>query len=224
MDDTEKSLTDVSDGVTELTEKLSLRGEYPFFAMMDRMQYINRWGLMRNNKTENIKEHSMDVAMVSHALALLRNMRDSQKGVNPFVVVGLAMFHDATEIITGDLPTPIKYKNSEITRSFKEIESQAADTLLTLLPESLRDSYEPLLLPDMENEEIRDAVLLIKAADKICAYIKCIVEESSGNREFSVAKETLAEAVRKMELPEADIFMQYFIPSYGQTLDQISRS
>ena len=197
---------------------------FSFFAMLDRMQYINRWGLMRNTKTENNKEHTMDVAVVSHALVLIRNrfFPGSEPAIDPLFAAAVGLFHDATEIITGDLPTPVKYKNREITSSYKEIEKQAKERLLTLLPNELRDDYRRLFSPDMANPVESAAVELVKAADKICAYIKCVLEEKAGNREFCVAKEAIYEAILKINLPEVDYFMEHFVPSYGQTLDQIS--
>lgn len=198
--------------------------KYSFFAMIDRMQYINRWGLMRNNRTENIKEHSLDVAMVAHALATIRNtiVPGGRSNVDPLLVMGIALFHDASEIITGDLPTPIKYHNPEIMNAYKIVEAQASETLLNLLPAEMRGEYRRLFCPDLSSEAERDAHVLVKAADRICAFIKCISEENSGNREFLSAKQTILETINAIGLPEAKYFMNHFIPSYGMTLDQIS--
>jgi len=198
--------------------------KYSFFAMIDRMQYINRWGLMRNNRTENIKEHSLDVAMVAHALATIRNtiVPEGRAIIDPLLVMGIALFHDATEIITGDLPTPIKYHNPEIMNAYKIVEEQAAETLLSLLPEEMRGEYRRLFCPDPSDEMERDSRALAKAADRICALIKCISEEKSGNREFLSAKQTILESIDAIKLPEVIYFMNHFIPSYGMTLDQIS--
>ncbi len=197
---------------------------FPFFAMLDRMQYINRWGLMRNNRTENIKEHSMDVAMVAHALATIRNQlfRDPNTETDPLLVIGIALFHDASEIITGDLPTPIKYRNPEIMNAYKRLEDQAAEQLLLLLPEEMRGEYRRLFCPDLSNPREAEANRLVKAADRICAYIKCVSEEKSGNTEFISAKATILESIMNLGLPEADYFMANFVPAYGMTLDQIS--
>src|SRR5665647_321590 len=191
--------------------------QYSFYAMLDRMQYINRWGLMRNNRTENIKEHSMDVAIVAHALAVIRNTicLNARQKVDPQFVMGVAMLHDATEIITGDLPTPIKYRNPEITRAYKNVEGQAADKLLSLLPEVLRGEYRDLFLPDLSDPLKEESHKLVKAADRICAYIKCITEESSGNKEFSSAKMSIYESICKLDFPEVRYFMKHFIPAYG---------
>lgn len=179
---------------------------------------------MRNNRTENIKEHSLDVAMVAHALATIRNtiVPGERPNVDPLLVMGIALFHDASEIITGDLPTPIKYHNPEIMNAYKIVEEQASETLLNLLPEEMRGEYRRLFCPDLSNEAEKEARILVKAADRICALIKCISEEESGNREFVSAKKTILETINVIELPEVKYFMNHFIPSYGMTLDQIS--
>ena len=196
---------------------------FSFFAMLDRMQYIHRWGLMRNHQQENIKEHTMDVVVISHALAMIRNQffLDGRSPVDEAKTVLTALFHDATEIITGDLPTPIKYRNNEIKRVYKEIEGQAAESLLALLPENMQQWYRPLLTPDLQKDA--DVISLVKAADKICAYIKCIIEESVGNQEFIYAKKTIRVDIEKIDLPEVAYFMAHFTDAYGQTLDQNSK-
>ena len=189
-----------------------------FFAMLSRMKYINRWGLMRNTQSENIAEHSLDVAVLAHALALLRTRRfgvpcDAERAA----VLGL--FHDATEIITGDLPTPVKYHSPEIRRAYGEVESLAADRLLAMLPADLRGDYAPLLAGGAPGDE---ALLpLVKAADKISAVIKCIEERKTGNREFLAAEETLRRTIAEMRLPEADVFLTEFLPAYEQSLDEL---
>lgn len=187
-----------------------------FFAMLSRMKYINRWGLMRNTQSENIAEHSLETAYIAHALAVIREKRfgvpcDAERAAL------LAMFHDCTEIITGDMPTPIKYHSPEIRRAYREVEALAAGNLLSLLPEDLRPAYEPIF--DEEREE--DAALrpLIKAADKLSAIIKCIEERKTGNREFMAAEEGLRRAVADMELSEAQVFMEEFLPAYEQSID-----
>jgi len=199
--------------------------EDSFYAMLDRMQYINRWGLMRNNRTENLKEHCMDVAVVAHALAAIRNniCLNGRQKVDPMYVMGVGLLHDASEIITGDMPTPVKYFNSEITQAYKKIEGEATETLLSLLPGQLRAEYRGLLCPDPSDPAEREAHRLVKAADRICAYIKCITEESSGNHEFSSAKASICESIGKLDFPEVAYFMEHFIPAYGMTLDQISK-
>ena len=199
---------------------------YGFFAMLDRMQYINRWGLMRNSRLENIKEHSFDVAIIAHALAVIHNDMNREKGgimTDPFKVQAYALYHDCTEIITGDLPTPLKYKNDIIKSAYKEVEDEAARTLSGLLPEFMRASYLELLAPSKNTDEEVITMRLVKAADRISAYLKCVSEESLGNKEFSSAKETIRETIDKIDLPEVRYFMDNFVPSYGMTLDDISK-
>ncbi|SCW35885.1 5'-deoxynucleotidase [Ruminococcaceae bacterium YRB3002] len=195
---------------------------YGFFAMLDRMQYIARWGLMRNSRTENIKEHSFDVAVIAQCLALMYNRNHKDSTIDPYQAAAYGLYHDCTEILTGDLPTPIKYRNKEITKAYKEVESEAAETLVSLLPEDLRTEYLDLLDPQYLGDNGKEMKKIVKAADKIAAYIKCIRERSSGSMEFSSAQETLREAIEKMELPEADEFMERFVPPFGYTLDQLN--
>lgn len=202
--------------------------EYGFFAMLDRMQYIGRWALMRNSRTENIKEHSFDVAVIAHCLTILHNRfeKDNEGAIlpDPYKVQAYALYHDCTEILTGDLPTPIKYRNKEITRAYKEVESEAAASLVELLPEDseMRAEYLELLDPSQNTEEEKLMHKLVKAADKIAAYIKCLREESTGNAEFAAAKESTGRIIREMKMPEVDYFMEHFVPSYGYTLDKIT--
>lgn len=210
---------------TLISSAANEKKEFSFYAMLDRMQYINRWGLMRNNRIENLKEHSMDVAIVAHALAAIRNcicLGDRQK-VDPLYVMGIAILHDASEIITGDLPTPIKYRNPEITQAYKKVEGQATDTLLSLLPEAMHAEYRELFCPDRSDPIKDEAYHLVKAADRICAYSKCITEENSGNHEFSSAKMTILASIEKLDYPEVAYFMEHFMPAYGMTLDEISK-
>ncbi|MBO7451552.1 MAG: 5'-deoxynucleotidase [Clostridiales bacterium] len=197
--------------------------EYGFFAMVDRMQYINRWGLMRNSRTENIKEHSFDVALIAHALTVIHNENNKDSKLNPYKVQAYALYHDCTEIITGDLPTPIKYKNDIIKKAYKEVEQEAAETLSSLLPEFMQDEYLELLAPKQETEEDKLIHKLVKAADRISAYLKCISEENFGNREFVSAKEEIYKTIMNIDLPEVRYFMEKFVPAYGMTLDEISK-
>ena len=202
--------------------------EYGFFAMLDRMQYIGRWALMRNSRTENIKEHSFDVAVIAHCLTLLHNKfeKDNEGAIllDPYKVQAYALYHDCTEILTGDLPTPIKYRNKEITKAYKEVEKEAAASLVELLPddEEMRAEYMELLAPDITGEEQILIHKLVKAADKIAAYIKCLREESTGNAEFSAAKEATGKTISEMDMPEVRYYMEHFVPSYGYTLDKIT--
>ena len=191
-----------------------MKAKFHFFSMISRMKYINRWGLMRNTKQENLSEHSLETAVVAQALALIGKKRFN-KNIDENLVASAALFHDASEIITGDLPTPIKYNSPEIRNSYKEIELNAAKRLINSLPDDLKGSYEALLLP--KDEEIEK---YIKAADKISAIIKCVEEKKSGNREFLSAEKTLRETVASLNMPEAEIFMEEFLPSFELSLDE----
>lgn len=191
---------------------------YNFFAYMARMKYITRWSLMRNSVNENIQEHSHMVAVLAHALAVIR--RDVFGGkADPEACACAALFHDATEIFTGDLPTPIKYFDPEIRSAYHRVEEAAAEKLLGMLPEELRGAYEPLL-----REEDGEVRAMVKAADKLAAYLKCREELAAGNSEFADAeKETLA-LLRAMEMPEVDWFLTNFAGAFGLTLDGLQRS
>ncbi len=180
------------------------------------MKYINRWSLMRNTINENISEHSLEVAFIAHALALIRNKRFGGN-VDPERCALLAMYHDTTEIITGDLPTPIKYYSREIKGAYDEIEKKAEKTLLSYLPDDLREYYEPLFSPTEEEKELWK---IVKGADKLSALIKCIEERKMGNSDFASAEKSTLENVRKMGLPEVDVFLDEFIPAYYLTLDE----
>ncbi len=181
------------------------------------MKYINRWGLMRSTKEENVSEHSLDVAMIAHALATIQNKR-LEKDIDANKVVLYAMYHDATEILTGDLPTPVKYFNPAIRTAYKEVELSASKGLLNMLPEDFQEVYEPALIPKEEDSDIWKT---IKAADKISAYIKCIEEEKSGNREFVKAKQALQKEMDSMDRQDVRIFMDEFFEGYGLTLDEM---
>ncbi len=191
-------------------------GQDSFFAMISRMKYITRWGLMRNTREENLCEHTLETAVLAHALATLRNRRFGGR-VNADRAALLALYHDASEIITGDLPTPIKYFNPEIKESYKQVEHLANEQLLSLLPEDLREDYRPLLQP---KEEDRELLLLCKAADKLSALIKCIQERATGNQEFAQAEEATVRAIHDLNLPEAECFLAEFIPAYTRSLDE----
>lgn len=185
-----------------------------FFAMLGRMKYITRWGLMRSIRRESLSEHTLDVAFIAHALAVIKNKRFGGE-VNVEKVVLYALYHDATEIITGDLPTPVKYYNKEIKDSYKQLEAKARQRLASLLPDDMRGEFEPYLdHGDAETERI------VKAADKLSALIKCNEEEQMNNREFSCAKESVLKAIEDMDMPELRVFMDEFLPSYGLSLDE----
>lgn len=184
-----------------------------FYATLSRMKNIYRWGLMRNTRQENLSEHSLEVAFVAHALAVIRNKRFSGS-CDPCFVATAAMFHDTSEIITGDLPTPIKYYNSEIRDAYKQIESVADKRLIESLPEDMREAFIGLYKPDVET------AALIKAADKISALIKCTEELQSGNREFASAQASTLKAIHELNLPEAEVFLDEFMESFSLTLDE----
>ena len=189
-----------------------------FYAMLSRMKYINRWGLMNNTKYENISEHSQQVAVLSHCLVLIHNKRFGGS-LDPERAALLAIFHDATEIITGDMPTPIKYANPEIRDVYKQVESSAADRLLSMLPEDFREDFRSVLLPqtgkDLELEPF------VKAADRFSALIKCIEEMRMGNDEFRMAMATIEKSIHEMNMPEAEVFFEEFLPSFSLALDEI---
>ncbi len=182
---------------------------YSFFALLSRMKYINRWGLMRNARQENLCEHTLEVTYIAHALALM-------SGVEPSRAVFCALYHDCSEIITGDLPTPIKYDNPEIRKNYREIERTAEKRLLSALPKELSKEYESCFFE--EDEQVRK---LVKAADKLSALLKCVEEIQMGNRDFLSAREAQLSALKAMKLPAVDQFLEQFLPSYERTLDEL---
>lgn len=186
-----------------------------FYAMMSRMKNIYRWGLMRNTRQENLSEHSLEVAFVAHALAIINNTRLGGT-VNPDKVAVAAMYHDTTEIITGDMPTPIKYYNCDIKKVYKDIEKIAENRLIEKLPQDFKEEFSKIYNPQ------EDIARLVKAADKISALIKCIEEANMGNREFSKAEESTRNAIKELKCQEADIFMEEFLESYSLSLDELN--
>ncbi len=196
---------------------------YPFFALLNRMKYIDRWALMRNSRNENLSDHSLDVAMIAHALCVIGNKRyDRNLNADRAALVGL--YHDASEIITGDMPTPVKYYGDEIHDAYKKVEAVAESRLLSKLPSDIRPDYESIFCPTDDPDETYMRQL-VKAADKLSAYIKCIEEESGGNGEFKTAKESTLKSLDNMcsEMPEVRDFMHEFMPAYGDTLDELLR-
>jgi 5'-deoxynucleotidase len=187
------------------------------FAYLSRMRFIQRWGLMRNTYPENIQEHSLRVAMIAHALAIIRN-RLFGGAVDPERTAVLALYHDAGEVLTGDLPAPVKYFNPEIKTAYKAIEAAAARKLLAMVPEGLRADYEPLFLGAEADRAHRE---LVAAADKLCAYMKCLEEMGAGNHEFAKAEKALRASVEALELPEVRHFVDVFLPSFRLTLDEL---
>jgi 5'-deoxynucleotidase len=186
-----------------------------FFAYLSRMKFIKRWGLMHNTYVENVQEHSLRVAQIAHALALVRN-RLYGGSVDANRVAVLALYHDAGEVLTGDLPSPIKYFNPDIQKAYHAIESSAAERLLKMVPEELETDYREALRPPVSEE-----VAIVKAADKLCAYIKCLEETAAGNKEFSKAEAALEKTVTELELPEVRYFLETFVPSFRLTLDEL---
>ena len=187
-----------------------------FYALLGRMRYITRWGLMRNTFSENIQEHSHQVAVLAHALALIRREILHLPGPDPDRCAVAALYHDASEILTGDLPTPIKYYNPDIKDAYKQVEHIAGNRLLEMLPEALREIYTTLV---MESDE--DLNPIVKAADKLSAYIKCVEEQKAGNTEFDSAAEQTMQALHAMDRPELEWFLDQCLPAFSKNLDQL---
>ena len=188
---------------------------HSFFAYIFRMRYIARWALMRNTRTENVEEHSYEVAVLAHALAVIG--RDVfHKELDPDKIAVAALFHDAPEIITGDMPTPVKYYNPEIKTAYRQVEAVAQDKLLSMLPPELVPAYEPLV-----RESDQSIGLCVKAADKLSAYIKCVEELKAGNAEFKKAAEQTMAALKEMGMEELDWFIERFLPAFSLTLDEL---
>ncbi len=187
-----------------------------FFAMVSRMKYIDRWALMRNTEKESLDSHSKEVAVIAHALAVIGNKRFG-KSYNADRAAVLGLYHDAHEIITGDMPTPVKYDNEVLTTAFKAVEEAANEKLASKLPEDLRDAFKALLTGD-DDEELKP---LVKVADKLSALIKCIDERKAGNTEFKEAEEATRQRIIDADVPEANVFLNEFIPAYELTLDKL---
>jgi 5'-deoxynucleotidase len=186
---------------------------YSFFAMLSRMKYIDRWALMRNTENENLDSHSKEVAVIAHALAVIGNVRLG-KSYNADSAAVLGLFHDSHEIITGDMPTPVKYHNPEIRDAYKKVEKIAEKKLIDMLPEDMKPTFTALYEPEDYVSKI------IKAADRISALIKCIEETEMGNKEFKEAKRSIEKSVKDLKMPEADIFLDEFIDGFSLTLDE----
>ncbi|MBQ9210078.1 MAG: 5'-deoxynucleotidase [Clostridia bacterium] len=189
---------------------------YSFFAYLSRLKLINRWSLMRNTQPENDAEHSLQVAMIAHAIAVLGRDRYGRQ-VNPEHVLTLAVYHDATEVMTGDLPTPVKYYSDDLRGAYHHLEDLSADRLLNLLPEEMRPAFAPCL--KQEKGYDRD---IVKAADKISAYIKCLEEQRAGNREFDYAANNIHQTLESIEYPEVKDFLLEFLPAFSMTLDELN--
>lgn len=189
-----------------------------FFAYLSRMKFIKRWSLMYSSMEENIMEHSHQVAVIAHCLGVINN-KEFGGTADPEKCAMLALYHEISEVITGDLPTPIKYFNSQINSAYKELETLACRKLLSMLPENIREEYEKYALPDTESCEYK----LMKGADKLAAYIKCIEELKGGNTEFAKAESAIRKMLECHELPEVVYFYNKFIPSYKKSLDELDR-
>ena len=189
---------------------------YAFFAYLSRLKLISRWSLMRNTLPENDAEHSLQVAMIAHAIAVIGLTRYS-RDVDPEHVLSLAVYHDATEVMTGDLPTPVKYHNDELRGAYRRLEDVSADRLLSLLPGDLKPAFSPYLKQSAGYD--RDVV---KAADRISAYIKCLEEKRAGNREFDYAAENVKKSIDAIGLPEVNDFLTDFLPAFEMTLDELN--
>ena len=192
---------------------------FKFFAFINRMKYIKRWSLMRSVREENIMEHSQQVAVVAHALALIKNKIYNGK-VDVAKVVMLAQYHEVGEVITGDLPTPIKYFNPEIKAAYKDLEQIACKRILNTLPESLKSDYEEFILPDTTTYEYK----LVKAADRLSAYLKCVEEIKAGNSEFKKAKTSIGNELKKIEMEEVQYYLKEFAPAFELALDELDLS
>jgi 5'-deoxynucleotidase len=190
---------------------------YSFGAMLSRMKYIDRWALMRNSTKENISEHSLEVAMIAHLLAVIGRVRFG-KDLDADKAALIGIYHDSTEIITGDMPTPIKYYSDEMRDTFKEIEDLAAIQLLAMLPDDIREEYEDLFFAREQDDYLWK---LVKGADKISALIKCVEEEKAGNTEFANAKKMTKKSIDAMDLEEVAVFFDEFFPAYLKTLDEL---
>ena len=187
-----------------------------FYALLGRMRYITRWGLMRNSFSENIQEHSHQVAVLAHALALIRREVLRLPAPDPDRCAVAALYHDSTEILTGDLPTPIKYYSPEIRDAYKQVEHIAGEQLLDMLPQQLRQCYVDLIHEN--NDEI---AYIVKAADKLSAYIKCVEEQKAGNKEFETAASQTMASMHAMERPELEWFIYHCLPAFSRNLDEL---
>ena len=189
---------------------------YPFFAYLSRLRLISRWSLMRNTQPENDAEHSLQVAMIAHALAVIARDRYG-RAVDPEHVLSLAVYHDATEVMTGDLPTPVKYHSEELRGAYRRLENLSADRLLALLPEDMFPAFEPYM-----KQAPGESRVLVKAADRISAYIKCLEEQRAGNHEFDYAAENIRASIDALDLPEVRDFLRDFLPAFSMTLDELN--
>lgn len=193
-----------------------MREEFDFYAYLMRMKYIKRWALMRSTSEENIMEHSWEVAVIAHALAIIKNEKFGGK-VDEYKTLCLAVYHETSEVVTGDLPTPIKYFNREINSAYKSLEKDANERLIAKLPEELQNRYREFILDDPSSEEHK----LMKYADRICAYIKCLEELKVGNKEFLKAKESIGKELSNADDEAVKYFIKNVLPTFSKTLDEL---
>ena len=190
--------------------------DYDFYSYLFRMKYIKRWALMRSLVEENIMEHSWEVSVVAHSIAMIKNALFDGK-VDEYKTLCLAIYHETSEVLTGDLPTPIKYFNKEINSAYKDLEKKAAEKLVLTLPEPLRSKYSAFVMDDPESEEHK----IMKAADRICAYIKCAEEVKSGNKEFVKARDGIRKEIKSIDDDAVRFFVKEILPSFEKTLDEL---
>lgn len=193
---------------------------FHFFAMLSRLKFIQRWSLMRNTQIETLSDHTVQVAFIAHSLAVIGNKRLG-KSYDENKVAVLALYHDVTEILTGDMPTPIKYRNDTIKKAYKEVEKEAANRLVSMLPEDLSQQYRDILSPDPDSQETKEYYKLVKAADKISALIKCLEEKRAGNSEFKTAEKENLKQLKMLGCEEAEIFIFEFLKSFSCNLDEL---
>ena len=187
-----------------------------FYAYLNRMKYIRHWGLMHSTSPENDMEHAAQTALLAHGIALIARER-YHRDIDPEHVLALALYHDAQEVVTGDLPTPVKYHSPELQSAYHRMEKEAAERIVALAPEELREAYRPYFTPSQNA-----AHQLVKAADRIAAYIKCVEERQAGNREFLSAEASILKSIQAIDLPEVQDFFRECVPSFGMNLDEIS--
>lgn len=193
---------------------------YAFCALLSRMKYITRWGLMRSSRAETLSEHTAESAIIAHTLALIAVEMEGAGNIRPERVAVAALYHDASEILTGDMPTPVKYKNEQLRTAYKAVERESAESLAQLLPGELKPALTPYLTGDVLNAGEKK---LLKAADRLSALIKCMEEEASGNTEFRSARAQQLDMLKKMDCPAADYFIRHFLPCYERNLDELTR-
>lgn len=191
--------------------------KHHFFAYVSRLRYIRRWGLMRSVMPENDAEHSLQVAMIAHAIAIIGRDRYG-RSIDPEHVLALGVYHDVSEVITGDMPTPVKYQTDELRKSYKDVERMANERLLSMLPEGMRPAYAPYLSAPADYDR-----QILKAADSISAYLKCLEEKRAGNREFDAAGESIKAGLALINLPEVQDFIREFVPSFELSLDELNQ-